>query len=103
MTEKDDPNGEGWLPGPSAGDRRSPEEDDAVHQNDPFTREEWERLDSDPDPEEALGYEFCEWEKFGTLDGSEAIMFLPGDENLLREDSFVVADKDDVVDLGKSY
>lgn len=65
-----------------------------------YTRTEWEDLESDPDLCRDLGYDLAAWEQFQTLDGSDQLMFLPEDEDLLREDAFVVADEDSVVDLG---
>jgi hypothetical protein len=102
MTDDVDQDRDGWLPRHSPGSQSTGNEDvdpDAGH----FTREQWEKLASDPKWGENFGYDLCEWEEFSTLDDSDAIMFLPADENVLRDDSFVVADKEDVVDLGKWY
>lgn len=66
-------------------------------------REDWEQLPSDPNPVDDLGYAFCEWEEFATPDSSETVMFLPADEEVLRQDAFVVVAEDSVVDLGKQY
>jgi len=68
-----------------------------------MTRKQWEALSSDPDLEMDFGYRFAEWEEYSTLDGSDALMFLPTDESLLREDAFVVAAKEDVQDLEEWY
>lgn len=68
-----------------------------------LTREEWEQLPSDPDTEDDLGYRVAEWEEYSTIDGTEALMFLPTDESLLREDAFVVAEKQSVEDLKNWY
>jgi hypothetical protein len=65
-----------------------------------FTRAEWEDLTTDPDLSRDLDYEASAWEKFRTLDGSNQMMFLPEDEELLREDAFLVVDEEAVVDLG---
>jgi hypothetical protein len=65
-----------------------------------FSREEWESLSADPDLGRDLDYEVSSWEQFRTLDGSEQLMFLPEDEELLREDAFLVADESAVVNLG---
>lgn len=67
------------------------------------TREEWEELSSDPDMEDDLGYRFAEWEEYSTVDGSETLMYLPGDESLLRDDAYVVAPEEAVKDLGEWY
>ncbi|MFC7134055.1 MULTISPECIES: hypothetical protein [Salinibaculum] len=65
-----------------------------------YSREEWEELASDPDLRHDLGYDLAAWEQFRTLDGSEQLMFLPEDEELIHDDAFVVADEDAIVDLG---
>ena len=67
-----------------------------------FSRAAWEELSSDPDLDRDLGYELSAWEQFRTLDGSEQLMFLPEDEELLREDAFVVADESTIVNLGSN-
>jgi len=103
MTDNGERNGDGWLPGESAGSESRTDDTRSEDNTDHFTRKEWEKLASDPQSEENLGYKLCEWEEFRTLDDSDAIMFLPSDENVLRDDSFVVAEKDAVVDLGKWY
>ncbi len=65
----------------------------------PVTRAEWEQLPADPDPERNLGYELVDWEEFTALDGTDQVMFLPSDEDVLREDAFVVAEREAVCDL----
>lgn len=70
---------------------------------DGLARHEWEQLPSDPDLAGDLGYSLCEWEEFATLDDSEAVMFLPADEEVLKEDAFVVVAEDAMVDLEKEY
>jgi hypothetical protein len=65
-----------------------------------FTRAEWNDLTSDPDLSRDLDYRVSAWEQFRTLDGSNQMMFLPEDEELLREDAFLVVDEASVVDLG---
>ncbi len=62
----------------------------------------WDDISSDPDLSKDFGYELSEWEQFQTLDGSGQLMFLPCDEELLREDAFVVADEDSLVNLGSN-
>lgn len=66
-------------------------------------RQQWEQLASDPKLDEDLGYAFCEWDEFETLDGSGTVMFLPNDEEVLKKDAFVVVAEDSIVDLGKQY
>ncbi|MHB9286494.1 hypothetical protein ACKVMT_05585 [Halobacteriales archaeon Cl-PHB] len=68
-------------------------------ERDSLSRAEWEQLPADPDPGENLGYDRVEWEQFTALDGTDQVMFLPADEDVLREDAFVVAEPDAVCDL----
>lgn len=106
MTDNGDHNRDGWSPGRSDRDdvRRGQEGPaDGRADGGGLTREEWESLAADPNWEENLGYRLCEWEEFSTLDDSDALMFLPADEAVLREDAFVVAAEDAVVDLGRWY
>lgn len=65
----------------------------------PVTREAWERVAPDPDVETDLGYAIAEWEEVGTTDGSEARILLPADSEMIRDDSFIVADENAIVDL----
>lgn len=58
----------------------------------------WKGVDDDPDLERDLGYrpfdvEVVVAEQYGQL------LFLPSDDDILEEDSFVVADEGVVVDL----
>jgi hypothetical protein len=76
---------------------------DRTGAEEPPTREGWEQLPSDPDPRADLGYAFTDWEEFATLDGTDQVMFLPADESLLREDAFVVASEDTLLDLARQY
>jgi hypothetical protein len=69
----------------------------------PYTREQWEAVPTDPDPQVNLGYEYADWDEFETQDGSGQIMFLPSDEDKIRDDAFVVADEDSVANLGQRY
>lgn len=63
------------------------------------TRQDWEQLPADPDPEHDLGYRIEHWETFRASDEGESMMFLPSDEELLRSDAFVVADATSVCDV----
>lgn len=78
-----------------ATDTHSPE-------GDSLTYEDWVALPSDPDLEVDLGYRTRDWESFRTLDGSDQVMFLPEEEELLREDAFVVAADSVLCDLSDS-
>lgn len=64
-----------------------------------YSETAWEELPSDPKSDSDLGYDRVAWERFKTLDGTDQVMFLPEDDELLREDAFVVADDDSLVDL----
>jgi hypothetical protein len=60
---------------------------------------EWEAQPDDPGGDD-LGYELDEWERIRASGAdSEKYLFLPGDEELLREEAFVVAAPTDVADL----
>lgn len=63
------------------------------------SRETWERLPPDPDTEAHLGYELDEWEQVETTDGSGKQILLPADSEMVRDDAFIVADRDALVDL----
>ncbi len=64
-----------------------------------MSREDWEVLPSDPDDETDLGYALSDWESFDTLDGSNQVMFLPGNEDELKDSAFVVADESVITPL----
>lgn len=59
-----------------------------------MSRQDWEDLPANPDPREDLGYELSDLEAYET-DGD--VVILPTDEDMLREDAFVVIDEADVV------
>lgn len=63
------------------------------------SRKAWERLPPDPDAETHLGYELAEWEQVETTDGSGKRILLPADSDMVRDDAFIVADRDVLVDL----
>lgn len=64
-----------------------------------WTRAEWESLRTDPDLQSDLEYELSEWEQFETLDGTDQVMFLPTDEEDLKDAAFVVAEKEQHLEL----
>lgn len=104
MSDNEESNREEWRSEEPDGDWFGGSEDSIdIEDGEDLTREDWKRLASDPDWAKALGYEVSEWEEFDTLDGSDTSMFLPSDEEVLREDAFVVAEDEAVVDLGKWY
>jgi hypothetical protein len=67
--------------------------------DDRTSREVWEQLPPDPDAESHLGYDLAEWEVVETTDGSDMLILLPADAEMVRDDAFIVADRDAVVDL----
>ena len=61
---------------------------------------EWETVPMDPDPESDLGYDAIEWDVVSTdTGGREQLLFLPADEDALRSDAFIVADRSSVTDV----
>lgn len=58
------------------------------------SQEDWEQLQMDPDPESDLGYESNDWEVLSVKSkGENRQLFLPADEDQLRDDAFIVADE----------
>lgn len=65
--------------------------------------ERWFDVPRDPAPED-LGYEPADWEVVTARnDGTGHFMFLPGNEERLREEAFIVADDRSVCDLDDRY
>lgn len=65
-----------------------------------MTQEDWETLPMDPDPEEDLGYEPLEWDVVSAQSNNrDQLLFLPADEDALRNDAFIVADESAVCDV----
>jgi hypothetical protein len=63
-------------------------------------RKSWRRVPEDPDLERDLDYELEEWEVVRTREsGPDRLMFLPSDEEMLRDEAFVLADDDAVCNL----
>lgn len=58
---------------------------------------DWESVPTDPGPE-SLGYETSEWERIPVADENQVI-FLPGNEEDLADDAFVVLEDNDLCDL----
>ena len=69
----------------------------------PFSQQQWENLASDPDIHTDLGYRATDWEVIETLDNSNQLIFMPEDEELLKDDTFIVADESVTCDLGEYY
>jgi len=62
-------------------------------------RERWQAVARDPEPTD-LGYDIADWEVVrARTDGRGHLMFLPENEDRLREEAFVVADADSVCDV----
>lgn len=61
------------------------------------SREEWEELPSNPDLNEDLGYELFDLEAHET-DENE-VLIIPTDEDMLRDDAFIVLRKGDLLAL----
>lgn len=60
----------------------------------------WEQVASDPDLERDMGYRIDDWEAVtARAAGGQRLLFLPTDEEFLREEAFVVAAPDDVCDV----
>jgi hypothetical protein len=64
-----------------------------------WSRDDWESLAGDPDVSADLGYEFREWEQFETLDETDQVMFLPTEEEELKDAAFIVAEREVHLDL----
>ncbi|WP_255198786.1 hypothetical protein [Halorarius litoreus] len=62
--------------------------------------DQWEDVAPNPDLERDMGYEIRDWEAVSArAAGGDRLLFLPTDEDLLREEAFVVADTDVVCDV----
>jgi len=63
------------------------------------SRGAWHGVPSDPHPND-LGYDLIDLDVVRTTtNGRAQVLVLPADENLLREDAFLVADDEAVYDL----
>ncbi|UIP01517.1 hypothetical protein Hbl1158_15380 (plasmid) [Halobaculum sp. CBA1158] len=66
----------------------------------PFVNEDWRELPPNPDPIDDLGYRLLDLDFIPTsTSGGEEVIVLPTDEDMLREDAFMVVGRDDVVSL----
>jgi hypothetical protein len=59
--------------------------------SDPATVEEWKALATHPDPNRDLGYGTIDWEVIQTPSHSDHHVYLPTDEELLEDATFIVA------------
>ncbi|SIR19632.1 hypothetical protein SAMN05421858_1782 [Haladaptatus litoreus] len=61
---------------------------------------QWKRLPADPDLEGDLGYEIDEWDVIRASDNDKGrLMFLPKDEEMLRDDAFILAEASSVCNV----
>ena len=61
---------------------------------------DWESLSADPDPEADLGYAGAEWDVIRTTQKERShLLFLPTEEQLLKQEAFVIASESAVVDI----
>jgi hypothetical protein len=65
----------------------------------PTSRSDWERLPDDPDPERDLGYVRASLSVVRTENGKGHYLFLPEDEQDIRDEAFIIADDSAVREL----
>lgn len=61
----------------------------------------WEQAPDDPDLVEHLGYPLLELEFISSATGSDHVIVLPKNESLLKDDAFLVAGTEQVVELSE--
>lgn len=79
--------------------------DDAPHQSSPgadamtgtASRQDWESLPPNPDLHDDLGYEVFDLESYET--DEEHVLLIPADEDMLRDEAFMVVAAADMVTL----
>lgn len=59
----------------------------------------WEGTPTDPDPHRHLGYQIQDWQVVEPGRDSDTVAFMPESREELRDDAFLVADRDAVCDL----
>ncbi len=63
-------------------------------------RREWEQQPTDPDLNRDLGYEMLDWEVICSEQGNRTLyLFLPEDQDMLKDNAFIVAETAAVYDL----
>lgn len=77
---------------------QGPDNDETVIQR-PMTRSDWEQIPPDPDLARDFGYELLDLETYCT--GDDLLLFLPPDEEMLKDEAFIVVGKDDVRSFGE--
>ncbi|MDG5776858.1 hypothetical protein VB773_22175 [Haloarculaceae archaeon H-GB2-1] len=65
-------------------------------------RNEWKDLPTHPDLKRNLGYELIDLEVIRPENDSNFLVFLPQDEELLRDDAFLLADEDIVCNVANN-
>lgn len=63
------------------------------------TRAEWEDVPVDPEPTDELGYEWAELDIIKAEDNEEKLVVLPTDEEMIRNDAFMILSTDSVYDV----
>jgi len=72
------------------------------YKEDSPTREELEDLQLDPGIKEDLGYEIEDWNKAEYEEGTDnRKIFLPSDEEMLKDETFIVICPDDLINLSE--
>lgn len=66
-------------------------------QEDYTTLEEWARLPDDPDWEEDFGYDGLDLDSYTANDGR--VILLPREEEMIKDDAFLIASPDSVVNM----
>ncbi|MFC6873712.1 hypothetical protein [Halobellus marinus] len=62
--------------------------------------EEWRQRPADPESNQDLGYHLDDWERIRARDADEEkYLYLPEDEELLRQEAFIIVPPDGVCDL----
>lgn len=63
---------------------------------------DWREAPEDPDLASDLGYEAVELDMIGTTaDGTHRVLVLPTDEEMLKDDAFLIVDEGSVLDLSE--
>lgn len=102
--KRDANNARSFTPAPPAEPRtEGPDVGASDGSNETFTRHQWEDLHSDPDLRGDLGYEIASWETIDTATDASQVIYMPQNEELLKDDAFIVADEGVLRDLGKHY
>lgn len=75
--------------------------DGTMLDDEPLSKTEWAEMPTDPDPRRNLGYELRDWEVVTTSKDSDQVVFLPEDAELLRDEAFVIIERDTLCSLEK--